>query len=238
MRMSAAGIAMFCCLAVSSLAVPADWPQLQGNGLRSGTAPGFVLPENPGLAHAIAGSDGFYAAPVIADGTVYAIDGSGQVLAADLQTGEIRWRFQTAGGPGNCNNVAAPAVIGDRLHIGTTGGLYYVLDRGTGAVIRQLDLREPVFSAPAVGQDRVYVATLGARVLALTADGEQIWDWDFVRSVVGFEGNRWSGEDWLKVRGDRVTWKDHFVCSRHLPRGTHGGDSGRGPNSVPRRSRG
>lgn len=83
------------------------------------------------------------------------------MLAADLQTGTVQWRFQTGGGPGNCNNVAAPAVIGNRLHVGTTGGLYYVLDRITGAVIRQLDLREPVFSAPAVGQDRVYVATLG-----------------------------------------------------------------------------
>jgi outer membrane protein assembly factor BamB len=216
MRMSPAVFAVVCCLALSSPAVSADWPQLQGNGLRSGTAPDFSLPANPGLACAIAGTDGFYAAPVIADGTIYAIDGSGHVLAADLQTGAVRWRFQTGGGPGNCNNVAAPAVIGSRLHVGTTGGLYYVLDRTTGAVIRQLDLREPVFSAPAVGQDRVYVATLGARVLALTADGEQIWDWDFVRSVVGFEGNRWSGEDWLKARGDRVTWKDHFVCSRDI----------------------
>lgn len=209
-------LAVFCFLTLSSLASSADWPQLLGNGLRAGTAPDFELPANPGLACAIAGSDGFYAAPVIADGTIYAVDGSGQVLAADLQTGTVRWRFQTGGGSGNCNNAAAPAVIGNRLHVGTTGGLYYVLDRMTGTVIRQLDLREPVFSAPAAGNDRVYVATLGARVLALTADGEQVWEWDFVRSVVGFEGNRWSGEDWLRVRGDRVTWKDHFVCSRDI----------------------
>ena len=108
------------------------------------------------------------------------------------------------------------AVVGPYLHVGTTGGFYYVLNRSSGAVTRELDLHEPVFSAPAVGQDRVYVATLGARVIALTPEGEQVWDWDFVRSVVGFEGNRWSGEDWLKSRGDRVTWKDHFVCSRDL----------------------
>ena len=217
MRMSSVSAFVLCCwLGWSALAVSGDWPQLQGNALRTGGAADFQLPRNPGLAAVVAGSDGFYAAPVIADGTIYAIDGSGLVLAADLQTGVIRWRFQTRGGAGNCNNVAAPAVVGPYLHVGTTGGFYYVLNRASGAVTRELDLHEPVFSAPAVGQDRVYVATLGARVIALTPEGEQVWDWDFVRSVVGFEGNRWSGEDWLKSRGDRVTWKDHFVCSRDL----------------------
>lgn len=217
MRMSSvSAFVLCCCLGWSALAVSGDWPQLQGNALRTGGAADFQLPRNPGLAAVVAGSDGFYAAPVIADGTIYAIDGSGLVLAADLQTGVIRWRFQTRGGVGNCNNVAAPAVVGPYLHVGTTGGFYYVLNRASGAVTRELDLHEPVFSAPAVGQDRVYVATLGARVIALTPEGEQVWDWDFVRSVVGFEGNRWSGEDWLKSRGDRVTWKDHFVCSRDL----------------------
>ncbi|HQZ29138.1 MAG TPA: PQQ-binding-like beta-propeller repeat protein, partial [Verrucomicrobiales bacterium] len=39
---------------------------------------------------------------------------------------------------------------------------------------------------------------------------------DFVKEIIGFTGDRWSGEDWVKFRGDRVTWKDHFVCSRDL----------------------
>ena len=34
--------------------------------------------------------------------------------------------------------------------------------------------------------------------------------------VVGFDGDRWSGAAWLAFRGDRVTWRDHFVCSRDL----------------------
>jgi outer membrane protein assembly factor BamB len=62
----------------------------------------------------------------------------------------------------------------------------------------------------------VYFATLGARVYAVTPAGSVAWTWDFVQEVIGFDGDRWKGDDWLKFRGDRVTWKDHFVCSRDI----------------------
>src|SRR5690606_32242642 len=95
-------------------------------------------------------------------------------------------------------------------------GYYFVLDRDTGEVVTQIDCAEPIFAAPVVVNERVYFATLGARLYALQADGTQVWEWDFVREVVGFEGDRWKGEDWTAFRGDRVTWKDHFVCSRDI----------------------
>jgi outer membrane protein assembly factor BamB len=68
-------------------------------------------------------------------------------------------------------------------------------------------------------------------VRALTHGGDPVWHWDFVREELGFTGNRWSGEDWAAFCGKRmletlppgteptssdgrVTWQDHFVCSR------------------------
>ena len=54
------------------------------------------------------------------------------------------------------------------------------------------------------------------RVYAVKPNGDAVWDWDFVKEVVGFEGDRWKGADWLAFRGDRVTWRDHFVCSREI----------------------
>ncbi|HXG12754.1 MAG TPA: PQQ-binding-like beta-propeller repeat protein, partial [Gemmataceae bacterium] len=193
-----------------------NWPQLQGNALRSGNAPQAVIKTPLGLVGAVPLTDGIYAAPVIADGKVFVIDGAGVVWALDAQTLQVLWRFATRGGPGNCNNVAAPAVIGNYVHVGTTAGYYYVFDRDTGAVVREIDCREPIFSAPAAGANRVYFATLGARVYAVKPDGEPVWTWDFVKEVVKFDGNRWSGEDWLKARPNRVTWRDHFVCSRDI----------------------
>ena len=199
-----------------TVVVWADWPQLQGDDGRSGNAPGEVLKAPLGLLAAVALTDGVQAAPVVADGVVYVIDGSGVVHGIDIASAQVRWRFKTEGGAGNCNNVAAPAVIGKYLHVATTAGFYYVLERRTGKVINRLDLGEPILSAPAVGNGRVYCATLGARVFALSPKGEVAWEWDFVKEEVGFKGNRWLGADWVKFRGDRVTWKDHFVCSRDI----------------------
>ena len=193
-----------------------DWPQLQGNALRSGNAQGERLSERLGLRASRPLSDAILAAPVVAGDQVLVIDAAGVVFALDAQTLAVRWRFETAGGAGNCNNVAAPAVIGDYVHVGTMAGYYYVLDRATGEVVSVLDCGEPILAAPVAGDGRVYFATLGARVYAVQPHGAVCWTWDFVRQVIGFEGDRWRGEDWLAFRGERVTWKDHFVCSRDV----------------------
>jgi outer membrane protein assembly factor BamB len=161
-------------------------------------------------------TDAILASPVVSDGRVFVVDSSGVVVAIDTRSHQILWKFATAGGAGNCNNVAAPAVIGKYLHVGTMAGNYYVLNCDTGKVISQIDCAEPIFAAPVVGEDRVYFATLGAQVYAVTAVGEVIWQWDFVKEVVGFDGDRWKGDEWLAFRGDRVTWRDHFVCSRDI----------------------
>ncbi|MCB1088882.1 MAG: PQQ-binding-like beta-propeller repeat protein, partial [Verrucomicrobiae bacterium] len=206
-------------LLVSALGLSAadDWPQFMYDARHSGNAADHdIAPGELGLAGVAALSDGIYTSPVVAGGNVYVLDGSGLVWCLDADTLEVRWKFQSKGGPQNVNNVSSPAVAGDRLHFGTTSGYYYVLDRHTGKIVTEIDCRESIFSTPAVGRDRVYFATLGSRVFAVTYDGEQVWEWDFVKEVIGFQGNRWSGEDWVGFRGDRVTWKDHFVCSRDL----------------------
>lgn len=211
-------ISAFVCLSASvgSLVANDDWPQLQGDASRSGDAPHVSLETPLGLIGAVPLTDGIYASPVVSDEVVYCVDGSGVVFAIDAETRKIRWRFATKGGPGNSNNVAAPAVSGSYVHVGTTSGYYYVLDRKSGEIVKEIDCGEPVFSAPAVGTDRVYFATLGARVYALRPDGDIVWTWDFVKEVIGFDGDRWSGEDWLAHRKERVTWRDHFVCSRDI----------------------
>lgn len=202
-------------LAASGLAD--DWPQFMYDARHSGNAPGHeVAAAELGLAGVVALSDGIYTSPVVADGNVYVLDGSGLAWCLDAGTLQVRWQFQSKGGPQNVNNVSSPAVAGGYLHFGTTSGYYYVLDRHTGQVVTEIDCRESIFSTPAVGGDRVYFATLGSRVFAVTHDGKPVWEWDFVKEVIGFQGNRWSGEDWVAFRGDRVTWKDHFVCSRDL----------------------
>ncbi|MFN0078026.1 MAG: PQQ-binding-like beta-propeller repeat protein [Prosthecobacter sp.] len=219
------------------IAVPVlaeDWPQFMFNAAHSGNAAQIDLDvENLGLQGAVAMTDGIYTSPVVADGKVYVVDGSGCAACFDAATLKEVWRFQSKGGKQNVNNVSSPAIAGNYLHFGTTAGTHYVLDREMGAVVQEIHCGEPIFSTPVVAKDRVYVATLGAQVLALTHAGERVWTWDFVKEVVGFDGNRWSGESWAAFcekrmlatlkpgtkptsSDGRVNWKDHFVCSRDI----------------------
>lgn len=222
-------------LLISALpAFPEDWPQFMFNAAHSGNAASVELDASRlSLQGSATMTDGIYTSPVVADGRVYVVDGSGCAACFDSATLKEVWRFQSKGGRQNVNNVSSPAIAGNRLHFGTSSGFYYVLDRGNGSVVAEIDCGEPIFSTPVVAKDRVYVATLGAQVLAMNFEGKPVWKWDFVNEVVGFEGNRWSGESWAAFcekrmlaslkpgtqptsSDGRVTWKDHFVCSRDI----------------------
>jgi outer membrane protein assembly factor BamB len=161
-------------------------------------------------------TDAVFTAPVVADGRVYAVDGSGVAFCLDTATLNVVWKVETRGGRANCSNVSSPAVAGPYLHFGTTAGSYYVLDRESGKVVNELRCGDPIFSAPVVGEDRVYVATLGARIYALQFDGTVCWMWDFVNEQLGFTGDRWDGKDWVSHKGTRVDFDDQFCCSRDL----------------------
>lgn len=208
----------FLAISVSALRAAEDWPQFQLDAAHSGNASDREIEvESVGLLGAIPLTDGIYASPVISsDGQIYVIDGSGVVFAIEGGTLDVSWKFETKGGLQNCNNVSTPAIVGDFLHVGTTAGYYYVLNRKSGEVVNEIDCRDPIFGAPVVSGGRVYFATLGAVIHAVEPDGKLAWTWDFVKEIVGFEDNRWKGEDWVAFRGDRVNWKDHFVCSRDL----------------------
>lgn len=222
-------------LILATLSAPAeDWPQFMFRANHSGNAAGHALQADVlGLQGAVPMSDGIYTSPVVANGRVYVVDGAGRCSCFDAATLQQLWSFASSGGAQNCNNVSSPVIAGKYLHFGTMAGLYYVLDRENGAIVARIDCREPVFSTPVAGAGRVYFATLGARVHAITFDGKPVWQWDFVKEVVGFEGDRWSGESWAKFcearmmktlkpgtkptsSDGRVTWKDHFVCSRDI----------------------
>lgn len=203
-------------VAVSSQLSAEDWLQYKFDSGHSGNAADRDVQTPLSLVAAVPLGDGVYASPVIADGKVYVVDGAGTAFCFDAKTLKPVWRTPTRGGADNCNNVSSPAIAGKFIHFGTMSGWYCVLDRETGKIVREIDCRDPIFSAPAVSQGRVYFATLGSQVYAVEPDGEVAWTWDFVKEVVGFHGDRWSGEEWHKHKDGRVNWKDHFCCSRNI----------------------
>ena len=86
---------------ISVMARAEEWPQLQGDALRSGNAAKLDLANSIGLVAAIPLTDGIVAAPVVSGGKAIVIDGSGVVFAIDTATFDVTWQFKTRGGAGN-----------------------------------------------------------------------------------------------------------------------------------------
>jgi outer membrane protein assembly factor BamB len=209
-------LAAWLALACGSVSFAEDWLQFKYDARHSGNVPDRSVASQLGLVGTVPLTDGVYTSPVIADGRIYVVDGSGVAFCIDAKSLDVVWKVSTKGGKDNCNNVSSAAIAGDYLHFGTMAGFYYVLDRKNGDVVAEIDCRDPIFSTPVVSEGRVYFVTLGSQVYAVEPNGEVAWTWDFVKEIIKFDGNRWSGEEWHRHKNGRVTWRDHFCCSRNL----------------------
>jgi len=193
-----------------------NWLQFKYDSEHSGNVPDRSVTTPLGLLGAVELTDAVFTAPVVSDGRVYVVDGSGVAFCIDASTLGVLWKFDTGADKTNCNNVSSPAVAGRYLHVGTIAGSYFVLDKASGNVVRKIACGEPVFSTPVVSDGRVYFATLGSRIYALEPDGTVCWTWDFVKETLGFDGDRWSGEEWCRHKAGRATWRDQFCCSTDI----------------------
>ncbi len=205
------------CVCIGRVRGAEGWPQFKFDAAHSGNAPTARLADDLGLQAAIPLTDAVFTSPAIADGSIFVLDGSGVLFCVDATTYAIKWRFESPGGPFNCNNYSSPAVVREYVHFGTMAGNYYVLRKQDGQVVRTIECGEPIFSCPVVGADAVYFVTLGSQVYALSPNGDTRWTWDYVREVLKFPGDRWSGQAWLEhQKGARVTWREQFLCSRDM----------------------
>ena len=193
-----------------------DWLQFKYDCRHSGNVPNRNVKMPLGLLGAVELTDAVFTAPVVSEGRVYVLDGSGVIFCIDASTFKVLWQFNTGADKSNCNNVSSSVIAGRYLHFGTMTGYYFVLDKNNGQVVKKISCGEPVFSTPVVANNRVYFATLGSKVYALEPDGNVCWIWDFVKETLGFDGDRWSGEEWCKYRGGRVTWRDQFCCQGNI----------------------
>jgi len=216
LRASVAVLVVFLLVGATSVTYAEDWLQFKYDYRHSGNVPERSVTTPLDLAGAVPLTDAIFTSPVVADGRVYIVDGSGVVFCIDASTLRVLWKYDTGDDKANCNNISSPAISGRYLHLGTMAGSYFVLDRGRGNVVRKIDCGEPIFTAPVLANGRVYFATLSSRVYALEPDGTICWTWDFVKDVLKFTGDRWSGEDWCKHKDGRVTWRDQFCCSVNM----------------------
>lgn len=83
----------------------------------------------------------------------------------------VLWSFSTAG-----KVIGSPALVGETLYIGSTGGVFYAIDRTAGVVKWKSDLKARIVSSAAVAGGMVYFGAYDGKFYALDAgDGHLRW---------------------------------------------------------------
>lgn len=111
-------------------------------------------------------------APWVAGNFLFLVTTDGEVVCVQRDDGTIRWirqldTYQRAESRRERIAWAGPVLAGGRLFLASSGGDGVILDATDGSVIRQVNLRDPVFVAPIIVNETIYVVTDDARLIAL-----------------------------------------------------------------------
>lgn len=159
----------------------AEWPQVGGP---PNHAPGHIalgLPLRQAWRASIGYGSGYRqritAGPVVAGGTIYAVDAFGTVSAHALEDGSRRWQADTAREDESAGALGGGAAVADGvIYVATGLAEVLALDPADGSVRWRAKLPAPTRGAPTVAGGRIFVVTTENTLLALsTEDGRRLW---------------------------------------------------------------
>src|SRR5689334_14632077 len=105
-----------------------DWPQFRGNPQLTGVAT-TKLPPALKLLWTYEAGEPIESSAAIVAGSVYVGAQSGDLLAIDLQTGKLRWKYRaSADGIGE----SSPAVQDGIVYIGDLSGVFHAVHAADG----------------------------------------------------------------------------------------------------------
>jgi outer membrane protein assembly factor BamB len=168
-------------IALPAMQANAEWAQRGGNARH--VAPHAAMGATPQLLWAAtigAGSsrkNRVSAAPVVADGRIFAMD-AGALVSAVSTSGAVLWSVDLAAGFDRGGGVSGGglAAADGRLYVSTLYGEIVALDAASGAVVWRQRVDAPVAGAPAVADGMLYVTGRDGSAWAIgAADGKVKW---------------------------------------------------------------
>lgn len=176
------------CTAMTGARAIADWPQVGGSPEHTGTTAHAIVPPLQQVWATAVGGNVVVGSPVVKDEVVVVSVwdlGSGDqggLVALDLRTGAIRWRYPTKLQVRN-----APAIEGDTVVVALANGEVHAVALGDGSPRWQhdtsigLDSRQAsLWAAPTIADGSVYVAVQGRMSAIDVASGQAVWARDRV----------------------------------------------------------
>jgi|SRR5271154_1039000 len=148
-----------------------DWPQFRGDPQLTGVAAG-VVPTTLKLLWVYEAGDSIISSAAIEDGSVFVGVQSGDLLAIDLQTGKLRWKYNAKDGIGE----SSPAVHDGVVYVGDLAGVLHAVRAADGKELWVFKTGAEIRSSPVVADNRVFVGSYDGSLYCLSAGkGKLLW---------------------------------------------------------------
>jgi len=141
-----------------------EWRQFRGTPRLTGVS-AAALPPTLKLLWTYEAGDPIDSSAAIVDGVAYVGAGTGDLLALDLASGKLRWKYTT----GNLIGESSPAVGAGTVYIGDLGGLVHAVRLGDGTRLWTFQTGAEIKSSPAIAGDLVLIGSYDSHLYALDA---------------------------------------------------------------------
>ena len=152
--------------------VAADhWPQFRGNHRLTGITASDV-PKELQLLWTYEAGESIESSAAIEGGTIFVGSQAKELLAVDLETGKLRWKYSTKEGIGE----SSPSVSDGVVYVGDLLGILYAVRATDGKELWTFATEGEIKSSPVVIDDKVLIGSYDEHLYSLSArDGKLLW---------------------------------------------------------------
>src|SRR2546423_1739550 len=161
--------AVLCILLLSVLVsaqrpTAANWNQFRGDARLTGVA-AAALPDRLTLRWTYEAGESIESSAAIVDGAVYVGSAKGELLAIDLESGKLRWKYST--GEDGFIESSSPTIARDAVFVGDLAGTLHAVNARDGSRLWTFKTAGEVKSSPVVAGDLVLIGSYDMHLYAL-----------------------------------------------------------------------
>jgi eukaryotic-like serine/threonine-protein kinase len=148
-----------------------EWRQFRGNPRLTGVAPS-VPPDTLKVIWSYQAGEAILSSPAVAEGVVYVGVGNGDLIAVDLASGKLRWKYSTK----SFVDESSPAVGSGAVYVGDLDGTVHAVNTRDGKPLWTFKTMGEIKSSPVVVNDRVLIGSYDGHLYALDVrTGGLVW---------------------------------------------------------------